>query len=188
MKKEEFSFVKWLTTRDVEKIVDKLGLELMTSPDTGKKRISKYKDSETNNYCILAFCKHKEVENDETDSALKGISLSNNMKKLLVTMAATSFAFGGGAYSDCFDNVILRFEDFFLYEVLSLKFGDELEEFNRNAIKVYQNYMKEKFGTHYVHMKRAKYKKLYEEIRKDKENEQQNENEDDEKNENQEVK
>ncbi|MBO7508482.1 MAG: hypothetical protein J6T39_02425 [Clostridia bacterium] len=47
MKKENFSFVKWLTNRDIEKILEPLNIEIMEKEEENgnlKKRITLFKD------------------------------------------------------------------------------------------------------------------------------------------------
>ena len=67
--------------------------------------------------------------------------------------------------------VMLKLDDFFLQECLSMKGQDESLEYDRHLTKVYQSYMTKKFGRHYTDMKRAHYKKLYQQYREEENNE-----------------
>ena len=161
MKKEKFSFVKWLTNKDVEKILNLVGFEVLTdekNPD--KKRINKYKDED--GYKIYVYCKNvKQMKEDlEITKALASTEIGKKFVPLIV----------GGMFGEYGINgpTLLAFEDFTLYELLSLRLDEEeTVKFNRYLTKVYQNYMKQKFGRYYIDMKRAYCKKLYKEIREE---------------------
>ena len=166
MKKNSFSFVKWLTTRDIEKIVDRMGFEVLSQEDSNKKKIIKYKDEKTGEYNIIVFCKPNKEESEKIGKAFSEIAKTKIGKNLILTTRILGIA-GGMLHYDYMGNTILRFEDFFAYETLSIRYGEELDEFNSQTTKIYQNYMKEKFGKFYTSMKSAAYKKLYAEIRQE---------------------
>lgn len=146
---QKFSFVRWLTTRDIEKIVGSLGLEVMThknNPD--KKMITRYKNE--SGYHIGVFC--RDLNKVETDMGLGWF-------------IATPY---DSEFNRSKNIVILNFDDFFLLEQLPAKSEDEAFEYNAKLTFVYQQYMKEKFGRHYIDMKRAHYQKLHQEVRAEK--------------------
>ena len=166
MKKEKFSFVKWLTTKDIEKIATSLNLEIMNKKDDEtKKRILRHKDED--GYHITVFCKDlKQIEaNAEMSKFLMGLPRFRNIAtSMMLSMAMLS---GATSFFEANNMVILKFDDFFLQETLSLKSEDEQLENDRHMTKVYQKYMSQKFGSHYTDMKRAYYKKLYQQYREE---------------------
>ena len=176
-KKENFSFAKWLTNRDIEKLVTLFGLELMEGKDDPtKKRIIRGKDKD--GYHIVAFCRN--VKKEDADNALKKeLFKSPTFKKftqpIANAIAMLSMATGGSSWSGLFNNdVILNFDDFFVQELFSLKDEKEQIEYCRSLTKIYQTYMKQKFGTFYNGKKAAKYKSLYKEIKEKEEQNQEN--------------
>lgn len=169
MKKEKFSFVKWLTTRDIEKITISLGLEIMSKDNENKKRISRHNDED--GYHIIVFCKDlKQIEaNVEKSKFLMGLPEFRNIAtSMMMSMAMLAGASEGQtSFFEANNVVVLKFDDFFLQETLSLKSEDEQLENDRHMTKVYQKYMSQKFGSHYTDMKRAHYKKLYQQYREE---------------------
>ena len=177
MKKEKFSFVKWLTTRDIEKITEKLGLEIMNEPNNpDKKRILKGKDEE--GYHITVFCKDLKYYDKDDEYSKITRDISNRFmgipefRKLTTAalLAATVLAgasHSGTSFFEANKMVVLKFDDYFLQEQLSMKNEDELNKYDRHLTKEYQKYMSQKFGRHYTDMKRAYYKQLYKEAREE---------------------
>ena len=155
MNKPSFSFVKWLTKRDVEKILEKNGYEInynLPSP------YSKFKGDD-GYYYIFVKCTKKISTEMEKDL---------NIAKEFMSKKSLCIPF------DFFNknHVLLEFSDFMLTEQL-VAYLDENEaiNINKNLTRTYQNYMKEKFGSFYVNMKKAYIKKLYQEDKNDKETE-----------------
>ena len=182
MKKENFSFVKWLTNRDIEKILEPLNIEIMEKEDENgnlKKRITRFKD-ENGNRSIVVFCKNNNY--DETkqakDAIMKEMMQIPALKKMMSNVIMISAMLGSlnpeSNFSQYNDMLILKFEDYFLTESLSLKTEDEQIDFDRKLTNNYQNYMSKKFGRFYNSMKSAHYKKLHKQFR----DEQQQENKD----------
>ena len=170
--KESFSFAKWLTNRDIEKIAELLGLEIMLKNDTTKKRILRHKDE--NGYHIRVFCTDiKQVEADkEIQKTLQGFPSCKKLAGQIFMINAMFASLGNtNSFAEIKNMVMLEFDDFFLTECLSMKNEEELFKFNSKLTSVYQNYMTEKFGRHYTDMKKAHYKKLHKQIREEEEEE-----------------
>lgn len=170
MKKERFSFVKWLTTRDIEKITEKLGYEILPQKDNpDKKGILRGKDE--NGYHLTVYCRdlNKSEENALINSFLMGMPGFRRLATSMMAMAATLAGASEDATSIWEANtiVLLRFDDFFLQETFSLKNEDKQIEIGKRLTKEYQNYMTKKFGRHYTDMKRAYYKQLYKQHREE---------------------
>ena len=158
------SFVEWLTNRDLEKITSSLNLEIMNEEENAnKKRIMRFRD-EDGPY-IIVFCKDSQREEENADMAYS-MMRGPKIMQFAATMMATS-SIGGHSFFEDSSIVILRFDDFFLQEGLSLKTEQEEIEYNNYLTKVYQGYMSQKFGSHYIDMKRAHYQKLYKELREE---------------------
>ena len=178
MKKEKFSFVKWLTDRDIEKILKSLGYEIMEKEDKNgvlKKRIlrGKYDNGERN---IIVFCKDLEYaeKRAKMDDAMREIimqspELRHMMSNILMTSALLGAANPDGfsKWSEMSSMAILKFDDFFLTENLSTKSEEEQLENDRRMTRAYQKYMTQKFGRFYNSMKSGYFKKLHKEIREE---------------------
>ena len=184
MKKEKFSFVKWLTSRDIEKILSLLNYEILKKEDENgnfKKRILKTKDEEGRH--IIVFCKDLEYAKNRSkinDAMKEVISQSPKLRNLMTNIFMTMAMFGAvnsDGFSKYNDIAILRFDDFFLTETLSLKSEEDQLENDRRLTKTYQQYMSQKFGRFYNSMKSAYYKKLHQEARKEEQSEQRNDEE-----------
>lgn len=172
MKNNKFSFVRWLTNRDVEKLVQAFGYEVMTQKDNpDKPRISRYKDKETGENHIHVFCKDL-ISMEARKVAMEGlreIGVFRDMLNQIGMISAMLGAMGGSDYSfgQMNDIVMLDITDFFVFEELSLKEEQEQIDNNRRMIKIYQNYMSKKFGRFYNGMKSAEYKRVHKEVREE---------------------
>ena len=171
MKKNSFCFVKWLTNRDVEKIVELLGYEIMPKKDNpDKKRIYRNKDKDGNH--IHVFCKDLisiEAKRAVEKELLQVDAFRDMMKQIGVISAMLGMMNGGSDYSfgQMNDIIILDISDFFVFEQLSLKDDKAQIENNRRMIKIYQDYMSKKFGRFYNGMKSAEYKRVHKEVREE---------------------
>ena len=178
--KKEFCFTKFLTNRDIEKILTSVGMELIKDQynkngDLLKPIIrSKDEDGKTN---IIVRCRFneetKEKMSQENDKII--MNLSPELKKILFPMFMFSSLGNFGRYSKYSDMMMLQFEDFVLYEILSLKDDDEQIKFGRMLTSKYHDYMKEKFGKFYVYKEAAYIKKLRKEAREESADESQKE-------------
>ena len=170
MKNKKFSFVRWLTNRDIEKILAPLNIEIMKKKNSDKLRILRGKD-ENGDRVITVFCKdnNPNEEKDLQDSIMREMmqhpTFRGFMSKILTVTALVSSMNPESSFSQYDNTLILRFEDYFLTESLSLKSEDKQIEFGRKLTKHYQEYMSKKFGRFYNSMKGAYYKKLYKEDR-----------------------
>ena len=184
MKKENFSFVKWLTNRDVEKILNSMGIELLTDnyDRNGNllKPIKKYRDKETGKYRIIVKCQLNEDlidKNNELNDFVLPSKLKNAIKDILFK---SSIVFASmplmNSFSSYFDDsrLILEINDFYICELLSLKLEEEQVKFDRVLTKGYQSYMTKKFGRFYNCMKSAAIKKAIAEEKENHEEEKEN--------------
>ncbi len=154
MNKPSLSFVKWLTKRDVEKILEQNGYEINYDLPTP---YSKFKSEDGYYYIYVKCTKNKLSESEMALSMVKKYMLENN-------------PYVSSNYLD--QNVtILEFSDFMLSEFVVSFDEDEATNINRNLTKNYHKYMVEKFGTFYNNMKKAYIKKLYNEDKKNEVNE-----------------
>lgn len=187
MKNKKFSFVKWLTNRDVEKLVEKLGYEIMNKKDDpDKKRISRFTDKDGYKH-ISVFCKDlisMEAEGEMYKALSKNKSFGNMMRKVGAVYSMLGAIAGGSDYSYPYSyssNFIwLDITDFLVLENMSLKKEEDNVENARRMTKIYQDYMSKKFGRFYNGMRNADIKRTYKEAReeeaKNKEAEQTKEN------------
>ena len=183
MKKEKFSFVKWLTNRDVEKILNSMGIEILKNEYNreGKKLkpITKHKDKETGLYRALVRCQLNEDLLNENNKQMSDFFLPKKLKqelvktlfpKMAVVMAMPFFSESMRYYDGSL--MMLEINDFYISEFLSLKPEEEQIKFGRALTKGYQHYMTKKFGRFYNSMKSAAIKKA---IAEDKANEEKEE-------------
>lgn len=168
--KNKFSFVQWLTNRDVEKIVELLGYEIMPQTDNpNKKRISRYKNEE---HHIIVFCKDL-ISMENKKQKYSFLNKSDAGRNLIKNIGMVSLMLGvmdaDNNYDKMNDAIILDITDFLVMESLSLKNEDEQIENARRMTKIFNNYMSKKFGRFYNGMKAAEIKKIYKEAREEKE-------------------
>ena len=159
---KKFSFVKHLTKRDVEKIVENVGLEIdVNREDVNGNPLNplmRGTDEDGRSY-IMAFCvDNKKIE--ETKKLHKYMYENSpafrEFSQKLAILSGALAGFGGfsdNPYSAMNGKVMLRFDDFTLTECFSLKPEQEELEFDRMMTGIYQNYMVEKFGRFYNNMK-----------------------------------
>lgn len=172
MKNKKFSFVRWLTNRDIEKILAPLNIEIMKKKNSDKLRILRGKD-ENGDRVITVFCKdnNPNEEKDLQDSIMREMmqhpTFRGFMSKILTVTALVSLMNPESSISQYDNTLILRFEDYFLTESLSLKSEDKQIEFGRKLTKHYQDYMSKKFGRFYNGMKSAEYKRVHKEVREE---------------------
>ena len=173
--KKDFCFTKFLTNRDIDKILDSVGIELVKNQYNRDgellKPIIRMKD-EDGKTIITVRCQFNEkmkeaMEYDKKDK----INIPQSLKNILLLSAMVSTLLGASSWSKYDDMMMLRFEDFLLYEVLSLKDEKTQIEFGRMLTNKYQHYMKEKFGKFYMYKEAAYIKKLRKEVKGQKENE-----------------
>lgn len=169
-KKQNFSFIKYLTNRDIEKILTPLNIEIMKRKNSDKLRILRGKDENGNRY-ITVFAKDN---NPDETKEMRDVVMKEMMKlpsfrgfMANIFMSSVILQSMNPGFSQFDNTVILRFEDYFLTEGLSLKTEEQKLEFDRKLTKNYQNYMTKKFGRFYNSMKSAYYKKLHKEIREE---------------------
>ena len=133
MKKQGFSFVKWLTNRDIQKILAPMNLEIMEKDDGSKKlRILREKDENGTRF-ITVFCKNNNDEyiNDLTQFPYLGGMFSNALMvgTVLGTMGENS------NFSKYNNDMVLRIDEFYITEMFSLKPEEEQEEFDRKLTR-----------------------------------------------------
>lgn len=157
---EKFSFVKHLTKRDIEKILEKLGFELKYDRHDREGNplspISRHTD-EDGKSSIIAFCIDKNQIEQENEVAGYLYKESPAFRQFANNLMSLNLAFGGmgGLVNDYMPshNMMLRFDDFTLTECFSVKSEQEELDFDLKMTNVYQNYMAEKFGRFYYNMK-----------------------------------
>ena len=166
--KNNFSFVKWLTKRDVEKILNSMGIEILddTYNREGKKikAIRKLKEKDTGVYHIIVKCKLNEDLLNESNKEMSDFVLPQKLKSEIGKILFPKLAIVLALFSDSmryFDGsmMMLEINDFYISEFLSLKPEDEQIKFGRALTKGYQKYMAGKFGRFYNSMKSAAIKK-----------------------------
>ena len=176
MKKEDFSFVKWLTKKDVKNILNNVGIELVEDHynNNGKlvKSISKFKE-EDGKTSVVVRCRFIENLNNSFKNDDDKINLSSKLKTDVALIAMFSTLFGASSFSKYDSMMMLKLEDFFCYEILSIKSEEDEINFGRMLTKNYQEYMTKKFGDFYNCKKLAYIKKLNKEA-KEQEQEQEN--------------
>ena len=182
MKNKKFSFVKWLTNRDVEKLVEELGYEIMPQEESKNKVISRYKDKETGENHIHVFCKDLisiEARKVAMDGLRKIGAFRDMMNRigLFTAMLGVMSGDSDNSFSKLNDMIILDISDYFIFEHLSLKDDQAQIENNRRMIKIYQDYMTKKFGRFYNGMKSAEYKRFHKQIREEESKEAENQTE-----------
>ena len=145
MNKPSFSFVKWLTKKDVIKILEQNGYvinEDLPNP------YSKFKGDDGYYYIIVKCTKTVLSKFDEFKNKLY------------------SHMFNG--YVPEMDNIsLLEFSDFMLTEFLVTINEEETIKNTKQLTANYQKYMVEKFGKFYLNMKKAYIRKLNKEIEKE---------------------
>lgn len=167
MKNKKFSFVKWLTNRDIEKILAPLNIEIMKKKNSDKLRIIR------GDGAITVFCKdnNPNEEKDMRDSIMREMmqhpTFRGFMSRILTVNALVSSMNPESSFSQYDNTLILRFEDYCLIESMSLKSEEKQIEFDRKLTKHYQEYMSKKFGRFYNGMKAAALKKSYKEAREE---------------------
>lgn len=144
MKKESFSFVKYLTKTDVKKILKICCYEINEELPTP---YSKFKDSNGEYFIIVKCKKNLLTEKEYMIKKIEKYIFKNNSQL--------------SSYSN--DNTILEFTDFMLTEFLISFSEEEYIENNRNLTNIYHKYMEEKFGTFYTTQKKKYIKQLQKE-------------------------
>ena len=177
MKKQEFSFVKWLTIRDIQKILETMNLEITKKDDgSNKLKITRAKDENGHRY-ITVFCKYRTVDEtqDIKDDLLKEMAktpaFGGMMSNIMMTSAVVGTLNQGFDFSNFDDVVMLRIDDFYIVEELSLKPEKEQNEFDKKLTRNYQDYMTKKFGRFYNSMKGAYIKKMRKQVQEEQESE-----------------
>ena len=169
MKNKKFSFVRWLTKKDIEKLVKLLDYEIIPNRDDLKyKSIRRSKDKE-GHYHIYIECKDLiaiETKERFTKFLSNSETFKNAMRRGGLFAAVLASALGDyPSYSVYDDDIItLDITDFKINE-LSYKSQDKVSENNERMTKQYNKYMVEKFGRFYNGMKAAALKKSYKEDR-----------------------
>lgn len=172
MKNKKFSFVRWITKKDIEKLVKLLGYEIVPNIDEDDlkyRSIRRFKD-EKGHYHIHVEC--KDLITIETKKHFAEIiSETETFKDLMrrgglfaAALAATLVNYS--TFSELDNIIILDITDFYIEE-LSLKSPNLIEENSERMTKEYRKYMVEKFGRFYNGMKSAALKKLYKEVREE---------------------
>ena len=160
MSKNEFNFAK----QDITKILDSVGIELIENRYNRNgeliKPVSKIKTDDGKCEFIVR-CRYNEekLKEIEKNKVSNGPLLNSAKSMLLATSVAMSF-FAGSYNSINGNDFVIKFEDFFCYEVLSTKSEQDEIEFGRMLTKNYQNYMTKKFGSFYKTKRNSYYKKL----------------------------
>ena len=169
---KKFHFTKWLTNRDIEKIVKELGYEIVTKKDdtTGKDKLRIIRSKTDEGYSIIVFCKDLIMMKEK--SMINDILCSSKElgKIYALNTMLSAIALGMGMNNDFVEasnTIILNIDDYFIMESMSLKDEDAERENDRRMSKIYQGYMSKKFGKFYNNMKRAHYKTLHKELRKE---------------------
>ena len=144
MKKTEFSFVNWLTKKDIINILEPIGIELLEGKFDAKgkpiKSVSRMRvDGKTE---ILVRCKYNEAKLEEMQKYKAKVNYLPDSLKAILFSSAMLFSSSAGSYNSVSRNdFLLKFEDFFCYELLSLKNEADEVEFGRTLTKNYQEYM-----------------------------------------------
>lgn len=172
--KNNFSFVKWLTNRDVEKILNSMSIEILsdTYNRDGKKikAIRRLKEKDTGLHHILVRCRLNEDLLNENNKDMSNFMIPQKLKSEIAKVLFPGLAMMSALFSDSmsyYDGsmMILEINDFYISEFLSLKPEEEQIKFGRTLTKGYQKYMTQKFGRFYNSMKSAAIKKAIAEER-----------------------
>jgi predicted DNA-binding antitoxin AbrB/MazE fold protein len=119
---------------------------------------------------MIARCRFNEETYEKIGKNTPKVNAFPASIALFSALASTGF----GAFNLYSDNLfILKFEDYFCYEILSIKSEEDEIKFGRALTKNYQEYMTKKFGDFYSSKKSAYIKKLNKQA---KEEEQENKN------------
>ena len=142
-----------------------------------KKRILRGKDDKGER-CIIVFCKDLEYaeKRAKMNEAMREVIMQiPELRQMMSNIFMTSALLGAAnpdSFSKLNDMAVLRFDDFFLTENLSLKTEEEELANDRRMTKAYQQYMAKKFGRFYYSMKSGYFKKLHKEVREEEQEEQ----------------
>ena len=166
MSKNDFNFTKWLTKNDISKILNTVGIELIENnyDRNGKliRPISKIKIDDKYEYIVR--CKFNEEKLAEMEKGkIKNNFVPDSIKTTLLALGSilAASSLSGSSYNSINGNdFVLKFEDFFCYEVLSTKSEEDEIKFGRMLTKNYQEYMIKKFGNFYKAKRNSYYKKL----------------------------
>lgn len=164
MNKNEFNFAKWLTKKDIAKILDSVGLELLENSYNRNgeliKPVSKIKTDDDKCEFIVR-CRYNEEKLKEIEKyKINNDSLLKSTKSMLLATSVAMSFFAGSYNSINGNDFLLKFEDFFCYELLSTKNEEDEIKFGRMLTKNYQDYMSKKFGSFYKTKRNSYYKKL----------------------------
>ena len=160
--KQQISFAKLLTKKDVLTILKQNNYSLA---EDLPQPISRYTDKNGEFHIVVKCIKSLSDEEKEMNSLVY-----EKMPHLMFSNLALS----SSDYSFASNVTFLEFSDFTLLEILKEFSMFDDEEKNRELMKNYHNFMKEKFGTFYVDEFKKYRKKLLKECEKNNEN---NENE-----------
>ena len=160
---KKFSFVKWLTNRDIEKLVEAFGCELMDKENCiGKQNITRVKDEDGYNH-ILVYC--IDTVAIEAKNIIKGFFRKNSeFRDMMLDLDLMLIALNNGApprYSvDDFYIMTIDITDFFVFGERVFDQNDNQKARNAEMTDIYQKYMTKKFGRFYTGMKSAEYKRV----------------------------
>ena len=170
--KNKFSFTKWLTKRDIEKILAQFNIELnnerMDKDGNLLNPIVRGTDKD-GRHRIFVFCvdKNQQKHDEELSKFLYENSAEFRKLKNQISMIL-AYAQGINSNFDTYarrDKIVLEFDDFMITESLSLKNEQEQFEFDKMLTNGYQKYMANKFGRFYYNMKAGYMKSLNREIK-----------------------
>ncbi len=164
MNKNEFNFTKWLTKKDIVKILNSVGIELLENHHNRNGElvnpVSKIK-TDDGKYEFIVRCRFNEEKLKQLkQNGVKIDFMPKSLKIVLLAMSSLLAPFAGSYNSINGDDFLLKFEDFFCYEVFSTKNQEDEVEFGRMLTKNYQEYMIKKFGSFYKTKRNSYYKKL----------------------------
>lgn len=167
MNKNEFNFTKWLTKKDIVNILNSVGIELLENNynrnDELVKAISKIK-TDDGKYELIVRCRFNQENTNDFNKTNPVMEFLNekypSIQKHLLGILSFNGLCTGGYNSVLGNDFILKFEDFFCYELFSTKNEEDEVEFGRMLTKNYQEYMTKKFGSFYKAKRNSYYKKL----------------------------
>ena len=154
MKKNKFSFLDWLTKKDIEKILKLNSMKLA-------KDLPLYMQRATN-------------EEGEKVIYLKCEKMDNTENEIINKISASIF----GPLCDIYSNnyMLIAIYDYAMTECFSIRPEDEQLEISKQMTNNYQGFMQEKFGTFYNSKKSAYIKKLKKELKEETKNQEKENN------------